>query len=1069
MKPNTMITSKRILALGAMVLVVFFALHSFAAAQARTEQRLLEVLKSNASLQEKDAACAELKRVGTAQAVQVLAGLLTDADLSHAARYALESLPAPEAGLALIGALDKTSGLIKAGIIHSIGQRRETRAAHALGPLIADPDVMIAAAAATAVGRIGGAEAIRALQNALSKTVPPAPRSAIIDALLMAADQELAAGRKDAASTVFERLRKLPVPDHVRTAAYRGMIDAAGPGRDVALVRKALAGADGAEQIAALEMAPRLKDPETTRVLCAAAVRAAAPLKVALIEALRERGDTAAAPTLVAMAKSPDETVRLAALTGLGELGDATSVPLLLEAAASNSESEARISRQALLILNDGHLLRVPMPPLEAMRPRETVKRIGEMLEEEKTAGDITRALAAQLTTGEDAGRVEAARALAGRGDRSASASLIAAARVNPDPVLGALLKALGQLAGPSDIPALVGLVVEAKSDTARDEAKDALGAACTRLQSRGILVDAAPIADGLAAAAPPARGALLEAGSVLAADRLRAALRRSLSDPVKDVRDPAVRALCQTRDSGLLPDLLDLAARSTTPDERVLAVRGYVRLVNDTDNTPLGPAERVKALTAILPLARPEEKWLLLAGLAKWPDVGALALALGMLDEPATRVEAMGAATQIATGLASSHREHARMALEKVLAAASEPNQREAALSALKQLDPAFGTGSSVKFRRIKVDGRFRSEGVAVADFNRDGKLDIATGNILYLGPDWKPQPMKAEAKEYQPESYSDEFLCFAEDIDRDGWSDLVVVGFPGAKTRWLRNPARSSGAWPEFPAIEKTGNESPEWTDVDKDGRRELVFVSENGLALARPGADPKKPWPIRVIAGPQDPRPGHGLGVGDINGDGRLDIVCPDGWWEGPSGPARAPWAFHPAPLAPQPPAQMPVLDVNGDGRADVLSSGAHRYGLWWTEQTADGWRPHEIDHSISQLHALHLADINGDGLPDLVTGKRFWAHREGDEGIDDPAVLCWFEMKREGGKPAWIRHDIDSDSGVGLHVQIIDIDGDGLLDIVTSNKKGVYMFLQERKSQTSSGGHRTMKIILLKAHI
>jgi hypothetical protein len=419
------------------------------------------------------------------------------------------------------------------------------------------------------------------------------------------------------------------------------------------------------------------------------------------------------------------------------------------------------------------------------------------------------------------------------------------------------------------------------------------------------------------------------------------------------------------------------------------------------------------------------------------------------MLDNPATRAEAAQAATQIATGLTPTRREHARMALERVLAAISDPGQRQAALDALRQIDPNAGTPSPVTFRYVKVDGAFRSEGVAVADFNRDGRLDIATGNILYLGPDWKPQPMLGAPKAYDPQGYSDEFLCFAEDIDRDGWTDLIVVGFPGAKTRCLRNPGRAGRPWKEFLAVEKTENESPDWVDVDKDGRRELVFVSEHGMAFARPGADPTRPWQIQVIAGPEEPRPGHGLGVGDINGDGRNDIVCPEGWWEPPADRARIPWTFHRAKLGFEAPAQMLVFDANGDGRADVVSSGAHRYGLWWYEQTAEGWTPHEIDHSISQLHALRLADINGDGLPDLVTGKRFWAHREGDEGIDDPAVLCWFEMKRESGKPAWVRHDVDFDSGVGLHFEVVDINGDGLLDIVTSNKKGVSVFVQERK--------------------
>ncbi|OGD22619.1 MAG: hypothetical protein A2W03_12545 [Candidatus Aminicenantes bacterium RBG_16_63_16] len=379
---------------------------------------------------------------------------------------------------------------------------------------------------------------------------------------------------------------------------------------------------------------------------------------------------------------------------------------------------------------------------------------------------------------------------------------------------------------------------------------------------------------------------------------------------------------------------------------------------------------------------------------------------------------------------------------------ACSDPGQREAALAVLRLFDPAAGAASPVKFSKVVLDRAFRSEGLAVADFNRDGRLDIATGNILYLGSDWKPQPMLGAPKEYNPESYSEEFLCFAEDLDRDGWMDLIVVGFPGAKTRWLRNPGRRGGPWTEFPAIEKTGNESPDWVDIDMDGRKELVFVSENGLALGRPGSDPTKPWPIRVIAAPADPAPGHGLGAGDINGDGRADIVCPEGWWEGPEDRGRLPWIFHAAKLGFEAPAQMPVLDADGDGDADAISSGAHKYGLWWYEQSAEGWKAHEIDRSISQLHALHLADINRDGLPDIITGKRFWAHRHNDEGLDDPSVLCWFEMKRQAGQPRWVRHDIDWDSGVGLHAQVLDLDGDGLLDIATSNKKGVYVFIQEK---------------------
>jgi HEAT repeat protein len=993
---------------------LFFLSPAVVAAQSRSEQELLDILRSNATLQEKDAACAELKRVGTAVSVPALADLLTSEMLSHTARYALESMPAPEASLALIQALDKTTGLTRAGIIHSLGRRKETRAVSALSKLLGDPDPNVAGAAAKALGRIGGAPAIDYLFVALGDGREAGLRNSVFNALHAAANEELTAGRRDAASTIFVRIHGMPVPEYVRAAAYRGMIVSAAPTRAVELVKTALQGGNGPEQMAALEMARTLNLPGMTRVLCDSLGKATSPLQVALIEALRQRNDPAATPSLMAIAKSPEPAVRVAAIGGLGDLGDETAVPLLLEAAGSADETEARAARQALLVLR---------------------------------RGDVAQALISQLTGVRPSSAVEAARALAGRGDREATASLMDVAAGSSDPLRSAAFLAVGQLANQEDIVGLVKLVAAARDSAAREQARGALGSACLRLKAEGLPVDAAPIVDALAAADSQTRTALLQAGSALADERLRAALRSALADSNPDLREAAARALWETRDAGLMPDLLGLARQSEDLNRRVPAVRGYVRLAEDTESVKLSAPDRVKALAEILPLTRAEERWGVLAGLAKIVDPSALELAVTMLDDPATRGEAAQAVTAIAAGLVSTRREHARMGLERVLAACSDPAQRDAALAVLKQLDPTVGTASPARFRRVKLDGTFRSEGLAVADFNRDGRLDIATGNTLYLGPDWKPLPMLNEAKAYNPEGYSDEFLCFAEDIDRDGWLDLIVVGFPEGKTRWLRNPGRRGGPWQASVAIEKTGNESPDWLDVDRDGRKELVFISVNGMGFARPGKDVTKPWPIRVIARPGDPRPAHGLGVGDVNGDGRADIVCPEGWWESPADRARVLWTFHAAKLGFEAPAQMLVFDVDGDGDADIVSSGAHRYGLWWYEQTAEGWTPHEIDRSISQLHALRSADINGDGLPDLVTGKRFWAHLHNDEGIDDPSVLCWFEMKRENGKPSWVRHDIDFASGVGLHVQVVDLDGDGLLDIATSNKKGVYVFIQE----------------------
>ncbi len=372
----------------------------------------------------------------------------------------------------------------------------------------------------------------------------------------------------------------------------------------------------------------------------------------------------------------------------------------------------------------------------------------------------------------------------------------------------------------------------------------------------------------------------------------------------------------------------------------------------------------------------------------------------------------------------------------------------------------------TDVAFTRTQIDPVFRSEGVAVGDFNADGKLDIAAGSVYYAAPDWKMHSILEKPNAFDPKVYSDAFFCFAEDVNRNGRTDLITIGMPGGPSWWFENPGAAGGAWRKRVAVPVTSGESPEFVDLLGDGRRALVFgyspVASNPnsplrrMAFSRPGNVPEDPWPIRTFSAPDTPgavRYAHGLGIGDINGDGRSDVVIRQGWWEAPAEKApaekhRAEWTFHAADLG-EDAAQMPVYDFDGDGDNDVLSSSAHRFGIWWHEQTPQGWKTHEIDKSFSQTHAVCLADINGDGLPDFVTGKRWWAHMGHDPGADGPALVVWYELSRKGGRPLWTRHTIDDDSGVGTQLEVTDVNGDGLLDVVTSNKKGVYYFQQQRK--------------------
>lgn len=397
-------------------------------------------------------------------------------------------------------------------------------------------------------------------------------------------------------------------------------------------------------------------------------------------------------------------------------------------------------------------------------------------------------------------------------------------------------------------------------------------------------------------------------------------------------------------------------------------------------------------------------------------------------------------------------------------------------ALVAAVLVHSASAAGAPVKFQKTRLTQQFLSEGAAVGDFNHDGKPDIVAGWQWFAGPDWKP------ANEFAPPpgkpydgalSYSDYFLTYVYDFNGDAWDDILVYSWPGKEAAWYENPKAPGGHWSKHSILAEADNESPTIGDMNGDGKPELICHTGGQFGFAEGDwAHPERPWTFRPIS-PQDKkaifRYTHGYGYGDLNGDGKPDLLEKNGWWEQPKDyRTGGDWKFHPAPFAPagrEGGAQMLVYDVSGDGLNDVITSwNAHGYGLAWYEQVRNGselnfkehvlmnTKPEDNPYGVkfSQIHALALADINGDGALDFVTGKRFWAHGpKGDAEPDAPAVLYWFELKRGPNHTAeFIPHQIDDDSGVGTQITVAEANGDGRPDVISSNKKGLSVFIQQK---------------------
>jgi len=620
-------------------------------AYAGIEAKLLSIIQTpTAPFAAKQFACKMIDRVGTAASVPVLAPMLLDEQFSHMARFALERIPDKSVDDALLDALSKTEGNLKIGMINSLGERRAENAVAAIAPLLQEADNSLVEAAAAALGKIGGKDALDALTEARESS-NAAVHEAASRACLNIADTLLTNGKEGAAIDIFDALY---VPDEVpmvRVAAFRGRVMARG--KDGApLVAEALQNGAPELQSIAIQLVRQVPGKEATRLFAETLPTLEPPKKALLIAALADRNDPEAQSAVLTCLDDPDDAVRIAACKALTSLGDATAVPALLKKSGSDQAQEAEAARASLALLPDKN---------------------------------VNPALLEQLKTAEAPQKTEIIRTLAARQAKDSIPVLLTLARDTDASLRSESCKALGVLAGAAELPALVELLVTPPAPDERPTIADTIAAVTQRVPEGPERTQ--PLLDALSKTQDaPTKVVVLGVLGKIADPASLEALRAAVKDPAPEVQDAAVRALAAWPTSAPLDDLLVLARTGNTEVRKVLALRGYIRLLGIASDRP---AEAIlQGYTDALALAaQPDEKRAVLAGLSTLTTPAALNLALTLLPNAELQNEAAMAIIKIAGTLTGPDAAAARTALQHVLDQCKDESIRSQAQTALSKI----------------------------------------------------------------------------------------------------------------------------------------------------------------------------------------------------------------------------------------------------------------------------------------------------------------------------------------------------------------------------------------------
>lgn len=353
------------------------------------------------------------------------------------------------------------------------------------------------------------------------------------------------------------------------------------------------------------------------------------------------------------------------------------------------------------------------------------------------------------------------------------------------------------------------------------------------------------------------------------------------------------------------------------------------------------------------------------------------------------------------------------------------------------------------IEWEKIKLDdGTYESAGIF--DVNNDGILDIVCGGYWYEGPNWT----RHKICDVRPEGeYWDDFSTIPMDVNGDGYMDFITGGWWGGTLVWRENPKGQPVEWETHEIEYVTCIETTRAWDVDGDGELEIVPNTPCGplvfYKLIR-DENGKGTGEFQRYQVSQESNSGHGLGFGDILGNGKGALIVTNGWWEAPADPLREPWTFHQEFDLGSASIPIIVVDFNGDGLNEMIVGQAHGYGLDYYQQHIDSdgkrtWTKHPIDPYFSQYHDMQWIDIDGDGECELLTGNRYRAHCGAEPGETDIVGLYYFKWNGESFTKVVIDHGkVPGCSGTGIYFSVADMDGNGRLDIVAPGKEGLFIF-------------------------